>query len=201
MRDMPPPQKSHEMSLEDIVQLLKQYGVPYETWGTGGTKFVSDLLTEILEGEATLEDREGVLMRKVDGVGLDVFAKIDGVMHYLVEDRQVFASDGTVRRRHLSTSLGEKVKPGEAAEVAMVRALLEELGVEMDASEVKVGDTSHKIVPSNSYPGILVDRALTMGVVTLSQDQVNPEGYVEHQPHKDNYFIWQRLEQDSASQA
>ncbi|MEO5949211.1 MAG: NUDIX domain-containing protein [Candidatus Saccharimonas sp.] len=158
-----------------------------------GSKTPEDLLTEISEGETTLEDREGVLVRIVDGVGLHVFASMDGHMYKLREDRQVFKRDGTIRRRGLSTSLGEKIKKDETVVQAMVRALSEELGILVSEEAMTVGETSREMVESDAYPGIMTDRGLTYCVVTLTQAHVRPEGYVERQPDKDNFFVWELI--------
>ena len=182
-----------EIDKTELRSLLNLYGISYEAWGLGGTKHVDDLVAEIADGEVSLEDRDGVLIRKVDGVAIDVFADIDGARYRLREDRQVFARDGTVKRRNLSTSLGEKIKRGETYAQAMVRALREELDITVQEVDVTIGESTRQTVASKAYPGIVSDRGLTMGAVMIPHDQVRPEGYIEHQPQKDNYFVWELL--------
>lgn len=178
---------------EALRKLLDSYQISYANWGLEGTKRLEDLLAEVAEGEAILEDRNGKLTRVVDGVAVNVYAEIDGAHYRLREDRQVFVCDGTVKRRNLSTSLGEKIKRDETHTQAIIRALREELGVTVGEAGVVIGDSMREVEASRVYPGIVSDRGLTMAAVILPRDQVRREGYVEHQPQKDNFFVWQLL--------
>ena len=180
-------------SEREIRALLAAHHIDFSSWGLRGSKSIEELLVEIHSGEATLMEIDGVLVRRVDGVSVDVFAEIEGEVRRLVEDRQIFASDGTVRRRNLSTSLGEKKKAGESALPAMVRALKEELGLDVDEAHITVGEESRATAPSKAYPGLMTDRGMTRGVVVLPSELYVPEGYTERQLTKEIYFTWHQL--------
>jgi 8-oxo-dGTP pyrophosphatase MutT (NUDIX family) len=184
---------NHEVSSSDLTQLLSNYSIAYETWGRAGTKTIDDLRAELDEGESTLEERDGMLVRKVGVVGLDVFADIDGVRHILCEDRQEFANDETVKHRHLSTSLGEKTRLGEAPRATMIRALREELGVSVPDESIRIGDIEYHFAASTMYPGLMSEKTLTTGVVLIESAHIRPEGYIEQQPTKSTYFVWKPL--------
>lgn len=103
----------HERIVPDMIAMqLNEYGIPYKSWGTKGSKSFDELLGELEVGESRLEVRDGQLVRCVDGVGVDVFAEVGGRRYRLVEDRQEYRVDGAVRRRHPSTSIGEKCGRG-----------------------------------------------------------------------------------------
>lgn len=192
MHDLPP--KTPEMTEERLLGLLTKYGVPYGEWDRPGTKTVQDLLAEITAGEACLvEDGEG-LTRVVNGLGLNVFARVNGVLYWLVEAQQEFP-DGSTRVRHLSTSLGEKIKNGEDIETAISRALEEELGVDFsDIATCAVGGVEVYPRNSSSRPGLKTTIIMNHAAVELSPSQFKPEGYAEVQPgRKTVHFEWEPI--------
>ena len=182
-----------EVALNDLEQQLRRHGIAYETWGFDGTKTIDDLRTELREGESALEVRDKLLVRKVQVVGVDVFADINGARHILREDRQEFVCDGTIKYRQLSTSLGEKMRFGETSREAMARALHEELGIDAAEECIRVGDTQHQLAQSTTYPGLISEKMLTLGAILLAPSQVRQEGYTECQPTKCTYFSWRLL--------
>lgn len=192
---------SYEETYHDLIRVLRIHGVAYDAWGLHGTKTIDDLCSELCEGESILEERGGELIRKIQAVGVDVFADIDGVRRILREDRQEFSHDGTIKRRQLSTSLGEKIKQGESPRIAMIRALREELGVDVSDDSVHVGNTEYQLSASTIYPGLVSEKMLIKGAVLLAPDQVNPDGYVECQATKCTYFSWNLLPEFAACNA
>ncbi len=192
--DLPPPVKDPEMSEAAMLELLAEYDIPIETWGREGKKTVSDLLKEINEGETVLKVREdGSLTRRVCVAGLDVLAWADGRWYKLVEDRQEFELDGAVKRRNISTSLGEKIHGGESSLSAMTRAVGEELGVDIQQEDVLLGGIERHEYDSSTYPGLVTYQELTLGVTVLSSDNFAREGYREVQEPKTTYFVWQEV--------
>lgn len=105
----------------ELSQMLLEDGIDLSLWGKPGVKSVADLLAELDAGESELKrDGSGLLWRVANGLGLDVFAMVGNERYYLVEDHQEF-TDGSVLRRNISTSLGEKIKEGESIEEVVAR--------------------------------------------------------------------------------
>lgn len=113
--------KTGDDAASELSQVLLESGVDLSLWGEPGTKTVADLIDEINAGESELHEDNDGLYRVANGLGLDVFATIDGQRYHLIEDRQVF-TNGLERRRKLLTSLGEKIKTDESIEGVVVRA-------------------------------------------------------------------------------
>ena len=178
---------------QEVVDLLARHDIDTSMWGTGAAKSVSELAQEITEGESILVDDEAGLTRVVKGIGMDVFAEVNGERYILVEDRQELAN-GTIKRRELSTSLGEKTKIGESLNDVIARALAEELGI--DISDAAVDITDHTTIgehQSASYPGLATLTILRYVRVCIGPSQFVAEGYVELQPSKSVHFVWQHL--------
>lgn len=182
--------------IEALRNTLWTLGVPVETWGMGRANSFEDLVREIKDGESKLVIEYGEVIRLLDMLDLDVFYKDqDGNTFKLKEDRQEYidGSGREPRRRNLSVSLMEKMKPGEKPEDAIKRALVEELQVE---GEVDLRELTDKDVfdPSISYPGTYVRSKIYKGTVFLTPEQFNPDGYIEVQPgRKTTYFVWERV--------
>ncbi len=177
------------MTKEELVGFLQADNVPLKRWGTGEAKSVDHLLEEINSGESTLEERDGVLFRTAMGTVITVYYQDDTRRLTLKEDRQVF-KDGRERKRAVAGSIGEKLKFGENALSAAYRALQEELSISeklpltSKPSEVKGPN------PSQSFPGIMTTYMIHVYEVYLPQDLYKPEGYVETQRDKTNYYVW-----------
>lgn len=120
----------NDESVVRISRLLDQFAIDTSRWGMNGAKTIEDLVVEIAAGESRLEECGGELVRVTTSLGVDVFVRIYGKTYLLKEKVQVFA-DGYECRRNLSTSLGEKLLPGEDIIAAVRRALKEELGVDL----------------------------------------------------------------------
>lgn len=184
------------VSIQDVQTLgavLQAHGFDTARWGEGPTKTVADLWEEIAGGETELVEVQGELVRRTCVAGVDVFTELpDGSRYRLREDRQVFRN-GSERRRTLATSLGEKVKPGETTEVAVRRAITEELGVAEVASLTERG-TDFVVRRSQTYDGMQTELEMRLAEVTIAPADFRPEGYVEHQADKSIYFVWEAVE-------
>jgi hypothetical protein len=182
-----------DITFDKLLDLLLASGIPVDQWGVGAAKTVGHLLSEITEGESLVYiDASGRLRREVNVLWIDVFHEtIEGDLHYLVEDRQEF-KDGRIKRRTMDSSLGEKMKPTEDSEEAAVRALAEEIGV-TDIASLYYFDTTQKSMIPDTYPGFESDYLMHKYVSTLSEKDFVPEGYVEEQPDKTNYYVWQQI--------
>lgn len=190
------------MTYDTAHQLRKEFasaGVDVSVLGEGATKRVEDLAAEIDTGESIVmvDNDTGEIVRVVEGVAVDVWADIDGLRYHLAEDRQEFAN-GSMRRRNLSTSLGEKLLPGESLEDAVRRALCEELGITAVRS-VTYGNIERRERLSESYPGILSHITLHRADALISLAHFDPGGYSEIQPGKTTYFTWRCANDESDS--
>jgi hypothetical protein len=175
-------------TIEDLERLLADCGVPIEEWGQGAAKTTHHLLEEVRAGETELSvTSEGELERRVSVLWLDVLSA-DGSWH-LLEEKQVF-KDGRERRRKLSSSLGEKMTPGEGVEEATYRALAEELGVTGVEQLDYLGNEQTTHTP-DSYPGLSSHYDTHTVRVHLSPESYDPAGYREVQKDKTTYFVWE----------
>lgn len=145
----------------------------FGSWGVKpGTKNVHNLWLEIAEGETALADSVPPV-RTVE-VAIVRILRSDGKV--LVESHQEL-SNGDVR--HRGRPLSEKMKPGESVEVAVYRAVKEELGL---GSSVKIGTLGS--VDCNGNSGIV--RILPESYTKKVEDGVSasypglPARYVLH---------------------
>ena len=173
------------------MEFLKSRDIPYKEWGTGESKTLAHLLAEITYGEAKLEDEGDRVLRIVVGVGINVYFRQGQRILKLVEDKQVFL-DGRKRHRSLPTSVGEKIKHGESPDGAAERTMVEELGV-IGVGLSNIGVEHREPVPSTSYPGLWTQNTIYNYETYLSPQHFHPEGYIEVQPDKTSYFIWQTI--------
>ncbi|XP_048127069.1 uncharacterized protein LOC115742333 [Rhodamnia argentea] len=130
----------------------------FASWGVKpGTKNVHNLWLEISEGETSLADSFPPI-RTINVVSVHVVGANGRV---LVESRQEL-SDGSIRNR--CRPLSEKMKPSETPEMAVIRAVREELGSVIRVEAGDIGDVV-RIVPGSykmkveernslSYPGL-----------------------------------------------
>lgn len=134
---------------------------------------------------------EGIT-RAVRIVWLDVlYFDKQGDVYQLIEERQEYR-DGRTRVRNLGTSLGEKMKPNEDPDDAAIRALAEELDVQAFTSLHTIGHEQTTHTP-DSYPGLKSNYDTYRYVAVLDDEGYNPEGYVEVQPDKTNYYSWMKV--------
>ena len=182
-----------DISPEALLEILVKAGLPLNEYGKGAAKTVHDLFNEVREGESVMSvnDRHEI-SRHVNVLWLDVFCHLaDGRTFVLKEDRQEF-KDERMKRRPLDSSLGEKIKPGESPEVAAERALNEELGVSEYIGMYALETTQDSFVP-DTFPGLKSDYTMHKYVAVLPEEVFVPEGYVEYQETKTNYYVWEEV--------
>lgn len=180
---------------EGFSSYLTGFGIPVGVWGQGAAKTIGHLLQEMNDGETVLTQRGRELLRQVGVAAVDVTHRDGREVYELVEDRQEFR-DGRVRRRDLGSSVSEKIQPGENPTDAAERALREELGI-TGRVNLKGGNMSEEIKESSSYPGLRTQYLRFGFQAELSDDQFSPNGYVEKQPDKITYFVWQKKMKES----
>jgi hypothetical protein len=185
--------RSEINTIEDLSLKLKEYGIPYDSWGKGHAKTVGHLLDELKNEECSVIDEQGYLVRYIEFVGIKIFYKDkNGNKYYLKEDRQIF-KDGRERRRIMQSSVSEKMKFGEDAEISAVRGIEEELGIKIDQAQlIKKNNLSYD-GGSQSYPGLKSKYKGHVFICNLRHDQYNPIGYIERQKDKSTYFIWEKI--------
>ena len=189
-----------ETTYDQLLEKLIAGNVPLEAYGQGGAKTIHHFLSEINEGEAVVTiGKNNAVFREVSVLGVDILCKHSNGVYILKEDRQEFKDqDGRVdtsrpvKRRELDSSIGEKLKPNESPEDAITRALEEELGVKELSNVYKIG-YEEKTSMSETYPGIESTYKLHKFVTVISEDEFKPEGYVEDQHDKMNYYVWEQL--------
>lgn len=175
-----------------LLDLLLQFNVDVDLWGKGKAKTVEHLLIEINTGECQLIKLNGELLRLVTGPGLNVFYKDGDQILKLKEEKQVY-NDGRVRvRADLETSIGEKLKPGESSLDAARRALAEELDIKSDLELIPADPITKGPITSVSYPGLKTKYIFEVFDVYLPTESYRPDGYIEEQTDKKNYYVWVR---------
>ncbi|OGZ32545.1 MAG: hypothetical protein A3H02_00175 [Candidatus Niyogibacteria bacterium RIFCSPLOWO2_12_FULL_41_13] len=186
-------EKTNEIAPNVLKQQLEGAGIDTSVWGTGQAKTLAHLQKEIESGETILiKGKEGELLRKVVVGGADVFyVSPEGKKYRLKEDRQVF-KDGRERRRDLGQAVSEKMKPDENPNDAMIRGIQEELGIVGEIILTETG-TDEQLLTSPSYPGLQSQYIRHKFEAILNQKQFKQNGYVEEQPDKSTYFIWEEI--------
>lgn len=184
-------------TIDQLEVELRAAGFDTTEWGDGATKRVDDLWEELESGETELSLVDGELVRKTYVAGVDVYAESGGQWYRLVEEKQVFAN-GAERRRELASSIAEKMRPQESIEEAAHRALQEELGV---TGPVSVSSTGEDVIQkaSQSFGGMQTKLHRRTASVQISEQDFRPEGYVERQPDKSIYFVWQPVESTAST--
>lgn len=180
------------VSESDLRALLSSFGVKYNLWGTGESKTLQHLIDELATGESTLVivDHKLIWMSVCSSVLL-TYGPLT-----LVEDRQVF-TDGRTRTRpqHYGTSINEKLKSGEDHYRGAMRALFEELGIDVTPLDVLTYKGPKEIgpTPSQSYPGLFSRFTRHEYLWEIPHGFYVSEGYVETQSDKTTYFVWKNL--------
>jgi hypothetical protein len=179
-------------SYEELLSLLKKYNIPLEKWGTGVYKTPKHLWKELQEKECVLSERDGKLYRDVDFVGARILYKKDGVNYRLWEDRAK-VKDGRIRIRPIEHSMAEKFKSGENPINSLIRGMEEELGIKLKDNQFTYYNKD-RFENNGDYPGIHSFHNGYFYLITLTDSQFNPEGYVEKQSDKTIYFVWRKVE-------
>lgn len=183
-------------SVDDLGNLLAQYGIDVSLWGKGDAKTVKDLYQELQSGEADLvllSGRKSELFRRTIVALINIFYKdTNGGLWVLKESKQVF-NDGRQRVRDLRASLSEKVQSQENVVDAACRGIHEELDIVIDPQRLEFKGTQLEIKESQSYPNLLTCYVMEEFGLTLTSDEYKPK-YEENDGKKITIWEWQRLE-------
>lgn len=186
---------ARDIDFDTFFEHLVDAKLPLLLYGQGGAKTVHHLLQEVREGESVLSiDAKGNLYREVHVVWVDVFCSLEnGDLYTLREDRQEF-KDGRIKRRDdLGSSLGEKLKPGEDPQEAVSRAVAEELGITSGIEGSYFLGTEDTVHTPDTYPGLESSYHFYKYATVISEAAFKPEGYIEDQPDKTNYYVWTKV--------
>lgn len=180
-------------SMVELTNLLKKYEIPVELWGTGKSKTIGHLLDELQNKECYLEEKDSLLTRYIEFVGIKVYYTDENDQRWqLKEERQEF-TDGRLRRRNIPSSVSEKMKSGEDPLIAAIRGIREELGIEIRGHQLSKYSDLHYDGGSVSYPGLDTKYKGHRFVCNLTKQQFNPNGYIEVQSDKKTFFVWIKL--------
>ena len=84
------------------------------------------------------------------------------------------------------------MKPDELPEDAAVRALSEEIGVSSVLSHYVIGEEEKMYTPP-TYPGLESRYSTFSHLVQIGASDFKPDGYIEYQEDKVNYYVWKQL--------
>jgi hypothetical protein len=178
----------------NLIELLINHNIDTSQWSHAqGTKTITDLQSEIDNGESCLEVLEGSFLRRVKVVGIWVYVKLEEKLFRVVEDRQIFFT-GAIRKRQLS-QLTEKIYLGESPQLAGKRLLKEELGFDYEGELITLGQEMQQMV-SSSYPGLTCCYELFNYEIFLTAEDLSKLRFAEVQSQKICLFT---LEQCSPS--
>ena len=177
------------MKYEDLVRLLRKYGLPYATWGKGEGKDLFTLFKEVNAGETTLVEKDGKLLRRLECATVDVFYGEGSRRRYLREGGQVV--NGVVRTRKRRWSLYEKRLPNEEPLTCALRGIREELGIEGGLTLVPL-EAVREDCDSASFPGLRTSYVFFPFDLVLPYELYRPEGYVDRSeaPRELTFFGW-----------
>ena len=179
--------------LSELINLLKKYDVPVDLWGTGKSKTINHLLSELQNKECSLEEKEQSITRYIEFVGIKIYyTDKEDQRWVLKEERQEF-NDGRVRRRNIPNSVSEKMKFGEDPLIAAIRGIEEELGVRIKGHQLNKYSDLHYNGGSVSYPGLDTKYKGHKFVCELIDEQFDPNGYIEVQRDKKTFFVWYKV--------
>lgn len=183
----------NDTTYDELLSRLIDGKIPVDAYGVGNAKTLSHLLAEINEGESIVTiDVRGIVRRQVTVLWVDVICTLsNGDVHILKEDRQEF-KDGRVKVRNLTSSLGEKLKPSETINEGVMRALQEEIGAEEVDNLYETGYEEKTFIPE-TFPGIESTYSMHKFACVIPEQAFVPEGYVEKQHDKTNYYTWERI--------
>ena len=183
------------VSQTELASFLSVHGVDLGAYGRREAKTLEQLWTEVEKQECTLLlDGAGKIRRRAYGAQIAIYYRRGDKTLQLIEDCQVF-HDGRIHRRQLGASIGEKMQGDEKPLAAARRALSEELGIEENLA-LDPEETQTKTVHSLTYPGLISEYVIYTYSTWLPDHLYKPEGYVEVQEDKTNYWVWHKTKRD-----
>ena len=192
------------MEKAELISLLKKHAVPIELWGIGEAKTDDDLLEEVNKHDCKLEVRNGILVRIILCVEVNIYARVtqangaSAENFHLREVKQVFKDSRVRDRSFKSASMSEKRKPYESNLLAVQRGLFEELNF----NDPRLYRLSSPVVIRNklalesycSFPGLttFIEERATFNC-TIDPLLFVASGYVVEEEKKTTYFEWRKM--------
>lgn len=180
-------EKNREIQIQELKKQLTDSGIDISLWGTGTYLAVENLFEELEKGDCRLIKTGEKIMREVRSVGARVFYK----NYVLVEDKQVF-NDGRIRVRNNGYAVSEKLMDDEDPLDGMVRGIREELGLKGDL-DLRIRCGEMKSLNSPSYPGLETQYTILEYDLVLTDDQFDPDGYIDVGDNMTTYFVWKEI--------
>ncbi|MCB0175078.1 MAG: NUDIX domain-containing protein [Anaerolineae bacterium] len=179
---------------KDLEKWLVRNGIDTSQWGISGTKSVTNLWDELVNGDIQLLDDPP--RRSVHVVEVKIRKG-----HYVLQELEQEFGNGERRVRNRLPS--EKMKPSENCMIAAVRCLKEEIGV--DEKDVSFIDPNCEQVrkltnDSPSYPGL--STKYTFHTVTVEVDGLpdtetdfwrHNAAYAFGDPVKRHHWVWKLM--------
>jgi len=192
--------KGGSLTVAALTQKLIDGGVPeskINTWGTGNTKSVNNLLKEIQNKDTALEYIDGMITRATNVVHVNVYDKEDKAFS-LYEIGHIDAND-VLRPVSRTEGIREKFNPTEHPKDALKRGIREELGEKYSKSirfmkGHHVYDIEKPVIistDSRSYPG------LPATYKTYREEVYMPELSVDHPPRSGPFKTEERNDDGS----
>lgn len=183
--------EANNINLSELEDRLTSAGIDTSLWGKGKAKTIGHLAKEIASGETVLaEEADGKPIRRLEVATANIHhSTADGKLLRLKEAKQCF-HDGRERQRNLAHALSEKIQPAEDPTLAIQRGIREELGISGEISLQKLGVDQEEMF-SPSFPGLLTQYFFHRYLAVLDSEQYVAAGYVEEQPDKNTYFVWE----------
>ena len=183
-----------EISFLELIELLRASSIDFSMWWKWKTKTLKSLYLEIKKGETILDyDENWKILRKLQVVWADIFyTSPEWIVFNLREKKQVFNDNRWVRYRKFDYSVWEKMIIGESPIEAMRRWIKEELGI-MSIVDIKEWKQDQQLWDSNSYPGLPTDHYRYWFKAILTDEQYNPDWYIEYQKDKTTFFEWRNI--------
>ncbi len=142
-------------SVDTLQNTLIEYGVDISNWKhESANKTVDDLWREITDGEARISFENGEIFRNIEVVRAKAFALIESSPHILCEYQQYDGCE--MQKRDIESSISEKKILDESIEIALERALAEELGIELLLENIRglSQDPEASVRESRGFPSL-----------------------------------------------
>lgn len=181
-------------SVEELSQFLAVNNIDTSDWRHEiSNKTVFDLFKEITANESQILTNGNMIWRQLKVARIEITADIDR-QTYRLQEFQKYDADNKLIRRQTKCSIGEKMTSKENLSTAVIRAIKEELSLDITLDDIYIPERQPITLDntSESFPGMPTRYYFYDTKIELSGDQIRPE-YVEYQPEKGktNYFRWE----------
>ncbi len=188
-------------SMTDLVKILTSYSIPVERYGIGSTLPLQALLEQVEEKRSILYERDGVLIRDMSIVAINVYHHSGKTLLKLHEDRQVRLDHESANeikekksRRRIDWSVAKKVAPGSDLLERAVMTLKHELGLSINPDRLVRSGYKVTYNRSNKFPKLKNHMRVHEYDLFLRKEEFEPEGYSYKDKYLKSYFYWKGVE-------